>query len=65
MHGTLYCDLHCHFSTAVLAADTMCRYGGLWKNLHKADKVPDHLQRSDIQAEELQALEATPRESKN
>ena len=45
---------------ATVAADiTVCRYGGLWKNLHKADKVPDHLQRPDIQAEELQALEAT------
>lgn len=37
----------------------MSRYGGLWKNLHKADKVPDHLQKPDIQAEELQALESS------
>lgn len=33
------------------------RYGGLWKNLHKADRAPDN-SRPDIPAEELQALEA-------
>ena len=36
----------------------MCRYGGLWKNMHKADQVPDHLQRPETQADDLQALEA-------
>ena len=40
---------------------TLCvsRYGGLWKNLHKTDKVPDNSHKPDIRAEELQALESS------
>lgn len=33
------------------------RYGGLWKNLHKADKVPEPSHKDDIQAENLHNLE--------
>lgn len=29
------------------------RYGGLWKNLHKADKLPDSLHEGDIGADSL------------
>ena len=50
-----------HACVSLLAFEIVmvCRYGGLWKNLHKADKVPDHPQGSDIQAEQLHDLEAT------
>lgn len=34
------------------------RYGGLWKNLHKADKLPDSLHESDIGADSSDNLEA-------
>ena len=49
--------LACHYLLFEIVM--VCRYGGLWKNLHKADQVPDHPQGSDIQAEELHDLEAT------
>lgn len=34
------------------------RYGGLWKNLHKADKLPDSLHEGETGADSLDNLEA-------
>lgn len=36
----------------------MCRYGGLWKNLHKADKLPNSSHKDDIEDESLNELES-------
>ena len=43
---------------AIFSCGMVHRYGGLWKNLHKADRSSDHLHRPEVQVDELEALEA-------
>ncbi len=49
--GFTCAPLHCYSWLACV------RYGGLWKNLHKADKLPDSLHEGDIAADSLNNLE--------